>query len=964
MLELRNIHKDYYVDKTPYPALKDVSLVFEDRGFVAILGPSGCGKTTLLNIIGGLDHATKGTLLIDGKTTEQYTDSDWDAYRNERVGFVFQSYNLIPHMNVLSNVETSLLLNGASKSEREEKALAALESVGLKDVAKKRPNQLSGGQMQRVALARAIVNNPKIVLADEPTGALDSVTSIQVMDILKGISKDRLVIMVTHNRELAVRYSDRIIEFKDGEVVSDSAPAVPSKDDGEAFPTKLKTKKTSMSFWTALRNSLNNIRTKKARTILTAVASSIGIFGVALVLAVSNGFQIYVDNVEGSMASSVPITISKVSYSVKTETTPLPEQYPDDNVVNVYDSSTSTYVVHTNYYDYEYIENVINPLVDDGYARSVLVNHDGLDFNVLKKVTSKTTGDEKVIKIDQTKSAGGISSAVSSVTSLPTTIFHELFGEEEGVLSMYDCIYGKYPTNSNELVLIVDRYNRVNLSTLVALGLISEDDEETTQTISFDEIMQNGTYKAYLNSKFYYQTEDVDTKYFPGYTSITPHLQNGKITLEGDADASDSSYRKKVGRVIYSNDYGSVYENDEKYAPKELKIVGVLRPSRDSYLQLMPNSIGYLSSLTDEFVKDTEENCGVIHGLNENAWYVPTGWNGGTYTKSDDGVIKLQTALNSLLEGMTSEAGLSSDLITNIASAIRYTYWSVTEKGVSSMYNIGLSTYLKEARRAGCDFRVDLVGKLIDALNYGEGSEKTAAITSFIERLLESSFYSNSHESAAYDIDSETLNMDFNIVDLVAYFQSYSLISSILIFPASLTTKDTIKARLDAYNSGLIESKQIVYSDIMSTFTESLSIMIQVLSTVLIVFASISLVVSSIMTSIITYVSVVERTKEIGILRACGARKKDVRRVFEAECAIVGLVAGAIGVLVGYVCTPIINVIVSSMYPGNNLEHIAQLSVVHAIALIAISIALALISGLIPSHIGAKKDPVICLRTE
>ena len=968
MLELRHIEKDYYVDKKAYPALKDVSIAFEDVGFVAILGPSGCGKTTLLNIIGGLDHYTSGDLLVDSKSTKDFKDHEWDAYRNEQVGFVFQSYNLIPHMSVLDNVEMSLLLNGASKGERQKKALLALEAVGLKEMIKKRPNQLSGGQMQRVALARAIVNNPKIILADEPTGALDSVTSVQVMKILKKLSETRLVIMVTHNRDLAFEYADRIVEAKDGEIVHDSKPFFPKRENSES--QKLISKKTSMSFWTALKSSFNNIRTKKVRVILTAVASSIGIFGVALVLAVSNGFQNYVSNVEGSIASSVPITISKTSYTYASNSkAKLPEEFPSDNNVNVYDSSKTTFISHTNYYDNDYIDNVINPLVDEGLARSILVNRKGLEFNLIKKVHSDNTGKDTYKFIDQYASAGATANIVSSATSLPATIFHELYGEEKGVLSMYDCIYGKYPQSSDELVLILDRYNRVDLSTLKALGILPSDEEKYNAKISFEDILGNNIYKAYLNSTFYGQNEADCNLGVRGYNSITPHYKDGKLVLEGNT--SDVKTIHRVQREdTQSIGAQNIYENDAKYKPKTLKIVGILRPSKDSYVQLMPTSIGYLSSLTKEFVEDAENNCGFIHEANEESWYIPTGVSktssGLVYNEADDGRKEIETAFNSILSSVNSGGTLSVTSVSSLAKALRFTRFYVPEsdktRGVYSILNV--TGYLNESRKAGKDFRGDLVGRLVDCLSGKDEQKKKEATFAFLERILESSFYQNGHEKETYDIDSDVLDMDFNIADLIAYFQSYSLVTSILIFPTALTTKDALTKKLDAYNEGKEESKKIYYSDIMSTFTSSLSTLIEVLSTVLVVFASISLVVSSIMTAIITYVSVIERTKEIGILRACGARKTDVGRLFEAECVIVGFVAGLIGVVcAGLACFPI-SQIVDHLYPGNNLSSIASLNPLHAVVLILVSIVLAFISGLIPARIGANKDPVIALRTE
>ena len=968
MLELRHIKKDYYVDKKAYPALKNVSIAFEDVGFVAILGPSGCGKTTLLNIIGGLDHYTSGDLLVDSKSTKDFKDSEWDAYRNEKVGFVFQSYNLIPHMNVLDNVEMSLLLNGASKGDRQKKALLALEAVGLKDMVKKKPNQLSGGQMQRVALARAIVNNPKIILADEPTGALDSATSVQVMKILKSLSETRLVIMVTHNRDLAFECADRIIEVKDGEIVHDSHPFLPEKE--EEGTEKLISKKTSMSFWTALKSSFNNIRTKKVRVILTAVASSIGIFGVALVLAVSNGFQNYVSNVEGSIASSVPITIPKMTYTyLSNKESKLPEEFPSDNNVNVYDSKKTTFISHTNYYDNDYIKNVIDPLVTEGLARSVLVNRKGLEFNLIKKVHNDNTGADTYKFIDQYASAGGASNIVSSATSLPTTIFHELYGEEKGILSMYDCIYGKYPKSSDELVLILDRYNRIDLSTLRALGVLPADEENYETKISFEDVLNNNVYKAYLNSKFYDKNQaDCDLR-VRGYETITPRYKNGKLTLEGDPNDVKTIHRVERGDTS-SLGAQKIYENDAKYEPKILKIVGILRPSKDSYVQLMPTSIGYLSSLTQEFVEDVETDCDFIHESNEESWYIPTGTSktssGLVYNESEDGKKEIENAFNSILSTVNSGNPLSVNSISSLAKALRFTRFYVPEsEKTKSVYTIlNVTGYLNETRKAGKDFRGDLVGRIVDALSSEDERKKKEATFAFLERILEPSFYRNGHENESYSMDGDTFDMDFNIGDLIAYFQSYSLVTSILIFPTALTTKDALIKKLDAYNEGKEESKKIYYSDIMSTFTSSLSTLIEVLSTVLVVFASISLVVSSIMTSIITYVSVIERTKEIGILRACGARKTDVGRLFEAECVIVGFVAGVLGVFfAGIACFPV-GQIIDHLYPGNNLSSIASLNPLHAVILVLVSIVLAFISGLIPARIGANKDPVIALRTE
>lgn len=971
MLDLIKITKDYYVDKKPVTALKGITVSFGDTGLVAILGHSGCGKTTTLNIIGGLDHYTDGDLLINGKSTKEYKDADWDAYRNEQVGFVFQSYNLIPHSSIIANVETPLLLNGVPRKARREMAENALHAVGLEGQEKKKPNQLSGGQMQRVAIARAIVNNPKIILADEPTGALDSGTSIQIMDILKKMSETRLVIMVTHNGELAERYADRIIKMKDGEIVSDTAPIETHVIEKQEA---LGHKKTSMSFFTALRSSFQNIRTKKARTILTSVASSIGLIGVALVLSVSNGFSNYISNVETSLASSVPITISKTTYTYQSNNSGEEyEKYPTDDNLRVYDTSSTQMISHTNYYTEEYVENVINPLVNQGLARSVMINRQNLDFNLIKKVSvldeNGNVSKYKYKGINQYSSASGtISSAVSSVTYLPATIFHEVYGDEKGLDGLYDVVYGKFPTESNELVLITDEYNRVEASTLRKLGIIDEDDE-TTKNISFANICQDTVYKAYLPSDYYQVNSDPSREYtLKAYKNITPSYDTSTNTVTYTGEAYDKKLNVYTIPQENEDGYKEIYEDDAKYNPIELKIVGVVRPSKDAYLTLMPNSIGYLPSLKDRFVEDANKNCSKLHDVLDDCWYMYND-NGS----SNDSLKNLGDAMTSLIKSIsastTTDAGsISTSSISSLAQAI---YWRrFYGYPVGSSTSVGqpsYSSFFTQSKWVGKDYREDLVGKIIDKTTSGTDEEKKQLSVNLMLKFLDSSFYDNGHAKATYDLDCDIMNIenwDFNIVDLIAYFQSYSLITSILIFPYSLTTKETLKTKLDAYNDSVGENKKIIYSDIMSSFTSTLGTMIDLISVVLVVFASISLVVSSIMTAIITYVSVIERTKEIGVIRACGGRKKDVGRLFQAECVIIGLGAGLIGIITTYILDVPISYIISRMYPDNGLENIASLNPLHALALVAIAVLLAFVSGLIPSRIGAKKDPVECLRSE
>lgn len=953
MLQLVHITKDYFVDKVPFTALKDITLTFPDKGLVAILGPSGCGKTTLLNIIGGLDHYTSGDLLIDGKSTKEFSDREWDGYRNERVGFVFQSYNLIPHENVIQNVEVSLMLNGVGKKEREARALAALESVGLKDEAKKRPNQLSGGQMQRVALARALINNPKIVLADEPTGALDSKTSVQVLDLFKEVAKDRLVIMVTHNRELAMRYASRIIEMSDGLVMKDSDPlTAPEKPLGREIA-----KKTAMSFLTALKTSFNSILTKKGRTILTAVASSIGIIGVALVLAVSNGFTNYVDKVEGSVASIVPVSIAPAVYDYTSAMSATGfTEYPTDKNVYIYDTSSLAVLAHRNKYDMNYVNNVLYPLVNEGLARSVMVNRRGLSFNVLTSAGLDETNDD-YMTVSQYSSAGSVGSLLSSVSYLPATVMHELYGEEKGLSSMYDVIDGRFPTSPNEIVLITDRYNRVEQSTLKAIGIINDNTPDETKTISFSDFYGK-TYRAYASSDFYQATAATTTKddvYTNVSIKLNPSAASGsRITVSGTtASKTFGCY----SRCDYSSAaYKTLYNSTTPH--KDLKIVGVLRPSKDSYINLMPSSLGYLASLKESFVEDTTNKCADMGFLARNNWYLASG-NVDTFQKALNSLYDLIVTVRDSTSTDATSLGIDTASIEAVAKSFSYLYFNATSSDITAGKGPGYASYssfLYNNRMIGSDFMESSVADMVERLTSTDKDKREEAETEF-ENII---------TAPAFFMPHSATSTDFNIQDFIAYFESYSLIDSILIFPQSLTTKSTMLQKMKDYNNGKAKEDQIIYSDVMSQFTDNLGIMIQVISTVLIVFASISLVVSSIMMAIITYVSVVERTKEIGILRACGARKKDVGRLFEAECVIIGFVAGAFGVAFAYlVCVPVNSVIehLYSQYDAN-LSGIASLNPLHAVFLVLLSVVLALISGFIPSRIAAKKDPVVALRTE
>lgn len=973
MLELRHIKKVYPIDKTDFVAIKNLSLVFPDKGFIAILGPSGCGKTTLLNIIGGLDHYSGGDLLIDGKSTKRFEDKDWDAYRNNRCGFIFQSYNLIPHETVLSNVSTGLRLSGKGLNERREKAMGVLKRVGLEEVAKKRPSQLSGGQMQRVAIARALANDPDIILADEPTGALDSVTSVQVLDLIKEIGKDRLVIMVTHNEELAEQYADRIIRMKDGEVVSDSLPI--STENAPTPTGSMQNKKSSMSFLTALKSSFSNVRTKKGRTALTAIACSIGIIGVALVLATNNGFTNYIDNVQVAMASAVPITISPTVYDYLSYVTDLPKEFPEEKVVFVDDDSSLTYVSHRNEFSDELIQYLDRLMTDpklSGLARSIMYNHDSLDFHFItdRGITSEGTKDERYFKVNQYGSAGGISSGIQSVTGLPATRIHELYGNQKQLKGLYEVIYGRFPEetsdpNEAEMVLIVDRYNQLTLTSLHNLGIVSDTNNSEKQ-IKFSDIVYDGAddteykeYKCYLNSDFYQlgtPREILETTgTYEYYTSLTPHVKNvEKIDENGDPYTQttieiDGDYSTKTFQYYQQPDYydfEKIYKNEDgHYHPINCKIVGVIRPTEESFISLMPASIGYLTSLKDRMVADTESEEGskALADLQAKNWMIERRDPSDDYYATRDGVYLLNNAIETLLNSTDNPEDVSASQFSGIFMNV-FRYLNAGTGQFTSSYN----TMFGWSRSYGALYDAPLYTDLNAFGDISGGEKALQAMAKFLNDFCKHG------------------------VNYLTYFLSYSPISSILIFPENMETKQQLKDYLDLYNyvgynnqnAKKASAEQIVFSDIADTITGSIGTMINVISIVLIVFASISLVVSSVMTTIITYVSVIERTKEIGILRACGARKRDVGRLFEAESVIVGGFAGVIGIVVSVLlCIPI-NLILDHLFPGNGLGSIASLNPWHGLLLFGISVLLAFLSGFVPSRIAAKKDPVECLRSE
>jgi putative ABC transport system permease protein len=881
MLELVNIRKTYGKDESAVEALKGVSIKFRENEFVSILGQSGCGKTTLLNIVGGLDQYTSGDLIINGVSTKDYTDADWDTYRNHSIGFIFQSYNLIPHQTVLANVELALTLSGISKAERRKRAMQALDKVGLRAHVNKRPNQLSGGQMQRVAIARALINNPDILLADEPTGALDSETSVQVMNLLKEIAKDRLVIMVTHNPELAEEYSTRIIKLHDGNLVDDSDPFDGKIDYAQMLEIQRKQKmlkrrkKSSMSFMTAMSLSFNNLMTKKGRTFLTSFAGSIGIIGIALILAVSTGVNAYIHSIEENTMSSYPIQIqqntlnassmmSSLMQSAQKPTEPRdPNKIYSTEVMVTMMSSMTTSVTTNNLDKFkQYIENT--PAFKE-YASDIIYKYDfDLNTYLLQEDGTYKNSSKGMNQLYSSMGMSGISmSMMQSMTSMmgsmgSVTGWTKLIGNTDTIANDYELVDGRYPENANEIVLIVDQNNQISDYTLYVLGIRDFNEVREYMKHAIDAYV-NGTENTYkIESTSYTYDEIYDFSFKVLVDSDHYVLEDGKIR---ELDSSNEDDAKILNQRIED--------------AIDLKIVGILRPSDDSMAMANIGTIGYLSDLEDD---------AIAKGNNSE-------------------VVKAQ--LNNK----------EVDLFTGIR---------FDAKG----YTIDDIPYLSEILEKIDSTEVDaVINQILAKINEGKVTTNT---------------YDGNLEDLGYiDVDNP---------------------SSISIYPKDFEAKDQITKLIKDYNDKQGEKDQIIYTDTVALLMSSVTTIIDAISYVLIAFVAISLVVSSIMIGIITYISVLERTKEIGILRAIGASKKDVGRVFNAETLFVGFVAGLIGIVCSLGLIVIINIILFHFTGIASLQ--AVLEPVPAIILVAISMILTFVAGLFPSKTASNKDPVIALRSE
>lgn len=972
MLKLKEIKKDYLSGESTVHALKGINLEFRENEFVAILGHSGCGKTTLLNIIGGLDQYTSGDLIINGKSTKNFTDADWDAYRNHSIGFVFQSYNLIPHQTVLSNVELALTLSGVAPAECRAKAIDALTKVGLGDQINKKPNQMSGGQMQRVAIARALVNDPDILLADEPTGALDSDTSVQIMDILKEISKDKLIIMVTHNPELATSYASRIIRLKDGVITDDSAPFTSTEED---VPTSAQTRRTSMSFLTALSLSINNLLTKKARTILTAFAGSIGIIGIALIMSLSNGIQSYIDKVQKDTLSSYPITIQAESMDMTSMMTSLMGVHAESSS-NKHDkdavyASTIMYDMMNSMLSADVETNNLQAfkkyLEDDSseisqYINSIQYSYD-FDLNIYAEDVDGNIVKTDIMELLQNTMSllygGDYSSYFDSYGQMYSfaEVWQEMLPAEDGssvnplLKEQYDLLYGKWPESYDEAILIVDQNNEISDLVLYAMGLKSNDSiadnmqsfvsQETVETKA-----ESWTYEDICGKKFKY--------IFPADKYKLDEATGEYIDLTED----------ELGlKTLYNNGM-------------DIKIVGVIRQNEDALSGMLSGSIGYTHALVEHIMHEAEAKELVKEQLADPENDV---FSGLPYLDNEDdkiNAVKKSDAAKEYIANATDEeiADIYIEYMSEpdddyLDEMIDEQMEGTTRADIEKMVLDYYPEYASMLDQMDDDMLFDYVGQMI-----GEQVKEQYAIqmkalysnlsdTQLVEDFnllsLEEDDYVWIYDNAMPPVYSETTLKD-NLKKL-GYFDLDSP-STINIYASTFEDKDSIADAISHYNDSVDEDDQISYTDVVALLMSSITTIINVISYVLIAFVAISLVVSSIMIGIITYISVLERTKEIGILRAIGASKKDVSMVFNAETFIIGFTAGAIGIIMTLLLNIPINIIVHDLTGIYSLN--STLPWVGAVGLVLISVLLTFIAGLIPSGLAAKKDPVEALRTE
>ena len=1000
MLELKNITKDYDAGDQVVHALCDVSLQFRKSEFVAILGPSGCGKTTLLNIIGGLDQYTSGDLVINGKSTKDFKDRDWDAYRNHSIGFVFQSYNLISHQTVLQNVELALTLSGVSKSERRKRAIAALEAVGLRSQLRKKPSEMSGGQMQRVAIARALVNNPDIILADEPTGALDSETSIQVMDILKEVARDRLVIMVTHNPDLADRYSTRIIRMLDGNITDDSAPLSSAEidtfrevDRQTQASSKKRQKKPSMNLLTSFSLSLKNLISKRSRTALTSFAGSIGIIGIALIFSVSQGMTTYINTLQEDTLSSYPLTIEATHMDLGTlmstflETASSGMEHEKDAVYSkplVYDMINALNNMETTTNDLEAFKAYIEAqLADEESALSQAVSGVQYTYDLDLCIYTKNV-DDTIIQSDSmallqemayaylgmdlsTMMEMGENSGMMSMMSgsmAYQNVWQEMLPGEDGRLisdlldKQYDVVYGSWPTEFNEIVLVLDENNELDDMSLYALGLKSESEMEAIM----DAAVNKTELPADVKSWSYEEICDMEFR----------------IVLPSDCYTLDESTGLYLD--LRETEAGLRYLYDNGIA---LEVSGIVRPSEDAVSTMLTGSIGYTSELTKYIIEHAKDSTVVQAQVDQPDTDIFTGlpFHSTTGSMSD---AEKETEFRAYLDGLDT-AGLAATYVKIMSIPSQEELDGMVSQTMSALTVDDMKATLTQALVAEMGMNEADVSAYITAMTDEEVIEIFTEMVT--EQVLQQyaaqvaqqlSIMSEQELAGALTMSLPTYTTE----QCAAYYDAILSFSestyednlialgcldlddpaSVNLYAATFESKDIIEDTIAAYNEGVDELKQIKYTDYVGLMMSSITTIINAITYVLVAFVAISLIVSSIMIGVITLISVQERTKEIGILRAIGASKKNVSSMFNAETVMIGFASGALGVGLTYLlCIPI-NAIIQHLTGIDNLR--AYLPWQVALVLVGISILLSVFAGIIPSRSAAKKDPVVALRTE
>jgi len=1003
MLELKNITKIYPADSGDVTALKAVSLQFRKSEFVSILGPSGCGKTTLLNIVGGLDQYTEGDLVINGRSTKNFKDRDWDSYRNHSVGFVFQSYNLIPHQNVLSNVELALTLSGVSKAERRKRAREALEKVGLGDQLRKKPNQLSGGQMQRVAIARAIVNDPDIILADEPTGALDTQTSLQVMEILKEISRDRLVVMVTHNPELAETYSSRIVRLLDGQLQSDTQPLTEEelaafRKEGEEMEkarkaAKKKEKKPSMSWFTSFGLSLKNLISKKGRTTLTAFAGSIGIIGIALIYAVSQGTTNYINDLQADTLASYPLTL-------KAETTDMSSlielfmdraesagDHENDGVYQktmLYDLVNALNSMQTTKNDLKAFKTYMEQQLQDPdsklsqatngiqytYDLNLLVYTQAVDGTIQQADTQALLMKlmQEVLNLDMTgmlnmSSSYGID--MTAMSPMGQSLFQEILPGKDGSLispmmeEQYDVIYGDWPTKYDEIVLVVDENNELDDLTLYALGLIPEAD-----MFALAEAAENKQVLEVNAQKWTYE-EICGREY--------------RVILDGDCYELNTETGLYVD--LRTSDLGMKLLYEEKSIP--LKVTGIIRPNPDAVSTVMTGAIGYTNALTQHVIEKGQTLPSVQAQLADPARDIFTGLPFKPENQDPDNAAQQAELFDSYIAQLTDEEKAEAyirimsipsreELETMMSDAMaQATPDSVRAIFLQALAESGQAT--PEAQQTIQEMSEERLMELYRTMaEETVRTEYAAGIRKNLERMPQAQLV-GMLQAACETYDDEAKQQYYNAV---AEFSESTYEDNLLalgcldldspatinLYAVSFEAKEDIEAVIAEYNAGVDDLHKIQYTDIMGVMMDSITTIINAITYVLIAFVSVSLIVSSIMIAVITLISVQERTKEIGVLRAIGASKRNVSNMFNAETIMIGFASGLLGVVItALLCIPI-NAILLAVTQIPNLKAVLPLPV--ALILIAISVVLNMLAGLIPARSAAKKDPVVALRTE